>query len=89
MTETLRIGGVVLRNRMCSAPMGFPYITAGGCVTDDMIAFYELRAKGGAAIVTVSEALTHRTGRSHGRVLDLTADGALQGLTDLARAIRR
>jgi 2,4-dienoyl-CoA reductase-like NADH-dependent reductase (Old Yellow Enzyme family) len=69
--------------------MGFPYITADGRVTDDMIAFYELRAKGGAAIVTVSEALTHRTGRSHGRVLDLTADGALQGLTDLARAIRR
>jgi 2,4-dienoyl-CoA reductase-like NADH-dependent reductase (Old Yellow Enzyme family)/thioredoxin reductase len=74
---------------MCAAPTGFPYITADGLVTDDMIAFYELRARGGAAAVTVSEALTHSTGRSHGRVIDLTADGVLQGLTDLARAIRR
>jgi 2,4-dienoyl-CoA reductase-like NADH-dependent reductase (Old Yellow Enzyme family) len=83
------MGNITLRNRMCAAPTGFPYITADGLVTDDMIAFYELRAKGGAAAVTVSEALTHRTGRSHGRVIDLTADGVLQGLTDLARAIRR
>jgi 2,4-dienoyl-CoA reductase-like NADH-dependent reductase (Old Yellow Enzyme family)/thioredoxin reductase len=89
LSAPLRIGNVTLQNRMCAAPTGFPYITEDGLVTDDMIAFYELRAKGGAAAVTVSEALTHRTGRSHGRVIDLTADGVLQGLTDLARAIRR
>ncbi|MDR0838654.1 MAG: FAD-dependent oxidoreductase [Oscillospiraceae bacterium] len=89
LCSPLRVGNITLRNRMCSAPMGFPYITATGCVTDDLIAFYELRAKGGAAIVTVSEAYTHPTGKSHGRLLNLEADGALQGLTDLSRAIRR
>ena len=69
--------------------MGFPYITENGLVTNELIAFYELRAKGGAAIVTVSEAMTHPTGKSHGRLISLFADNAIQGLTDLARAIRR
>lgn len=69
--------------------MGFPYITETGLVTNELIAFYERRAKGGAAIVTVSEAMTHPTGKSHGRLISLFADNAIQGLTDLARAIRR
>ena len=85
----LQIGNLTLRNRMCSAPVGFPYITETGHVTNELIAFYELRAKGGAAVVTVSEAMTHPTGKSHGRLLSLFADNAIQGLTDLARAIRR
>ncbi|MDR2615603.1 MAG: FAD-dependent oxidoreductase [Oscillospiraceae bacterium] len=89
LVSPLRVGNVTLRSRMCSAPMGFPYITPDGLVTNELIAFYELRAKGGAASVTVSEAITHPTGKSHGRLLSLFADGALQGLTDLARAIRR
>ena len=85
----LQLGNLTLRNRMCSAPMGFPYITADGLVTNELIAYYELRAKGGAAVVTVSEAMTHPTGKSHGRLISLFADNAIQGLTDLARAIRR
>ena len=85
----LQVGNLTLRNRMCSAPMGFPYITETGLVTNELIAFYELRAKGGAAVVTVSEAMTHPTGKSHNRLLSLFADNAIQGLTDLARAIRR
>ena len=89
LSAPLRVGNVTLRNRMASAPMGFPYITADGLVTNEMIAFYEHRARGGASLVTVSEAYTHPTGKSHGRILNLGADGALQGLTDLARGIRR
>ena len=52
----MRVGNVTLRSRMCSAPMGFPDLTEDGCLTEGAIAFYENRARGGAAIVTVSEA---------------------------------
>ena len=52
----LSVGNVTLRNRMCSAPMGFPDLTEDGCLTEGAIAFYENRARGGAAIVTISEA---------------------------------
>ena len=34
----LHIGNVTLRNRMCSAPMGFPDLTEDGCLTDGAIA---------------------------------------------------
>ena len=39
--------------------MAFPDITAEGHVTKEAAAFYELRAKGGAAAVTLSECIVH------------------------------
>ncbi len=86
----LKVGKRTLRNRMCSAPMGFPDLTEDGCITDGAIAFYEQRAKGGAAIVTVSEAcVDYAHGKSHGRLINLTNPGVLANLTNLARAIKR
>ena len=86
----LRVGRLTLRNRMCSAPMGFPDLTEDGCLTEGAIAFYENRAKGGAAIVTVSEAcVDYANGKSHGRLINLCNPGVLAGLTNCARAIRR
>ena len=86
----LRVGNVTLRNRMCSAPMGFPDLTEDGCLTEGAIAFYENRAKGGAAVVTVSEAcVDYENGKSHGRLINLQNPGVLAGLTNCARAIRR
>ncbi|MDR0814060.1 MAG: FAD-dependent oxidoreductase [Oscillospiraceae bacterium] len=89
LTSPFMIGSLALRSRMCSAPTGFPYITSDGCLTRDMTSFYELKAKGGAAVVTVSEAMTHKTGRSHSRVIDLTNPFVIQSLTDTARSIVR
>ena len=86
----LRLRGLTLKNRMAAAPMGYPELTAEGLLTRDAIAFYELRAKGGAAIVTVGEAVVHyATGTSHGRSINLSHPDVLAGLTQLARAIRR
>ena len=70
--------------------MGFPDLTEDGCLTEGAIAFYENRARGGAAIVTVSEACVDYTnGKSHGRLINLCNPGVLAGLTNCARAIRR
>ncbi|MDD6189663.1 MAG: FAD-dependent oxidoreductase [Clostridiales bacterium] len=86
----LHIGKLTLRNRMCSAPMGFPDLTQDGCLTEGAIAFYELRAKGGAAVVTISEAcVDYENGKSHGRLINLCNPGVLAGLTNAARAIKR
>lgn len=86
----LKLGKRTLRNRMCSAPMGFPDLTEDGCLTEGAIAFYEERAKGSAAIVTISEAcVDYAHGKSHGRLINLTNPGVLAGLTNAARAIKR
>ncbi|MBR5380988.1 MAG: NADH:flavin oxidoreductase, partial [Oscillospiraceae bacterium] len=57
LSEPIRLGSVMLRNRMFSAPMAFPDITPEGYLTPEAAAFYELRARGGAAVVTVSECM--------------------------------
>lgn len=57
LSSPIQIGNVVFRNRMCSAPMGGTDITNEGAIGPGSKAFYELRAKGGAAAVTVSECM--------------------------------
>ena len=90
LCKYLHVGKVTLRNRMCSAPMGFPDLTEDGCLTEGAIAFYENRAKGGAAIVTISEAcVDYAHGKGHGRLINLQNPGVLAGLTNAARAIKR
>ena len=90
LSAPLQVGNIILRNRMFSAPMSHPNITPEGLITPQMTAYYELRARGGAAVVTVSEAITHfRTGKSHDRNVNLNADYAILGLSETARAIKR
>jgi 2,4-dienoyl-CoA reductase-like NADH-dependent reductase (Old Yellow Enzyme family)/NADPH-dependent 2,4-dienoyl-CoA reductase/sulfur reductase-like enzyme len=70
--------------------MAFPDITAEGYVTKEAAAFYELRAKGGAAAVTLSECIVHiKTGMSHSKHINLQDEGVLAGLTEAARSIKR
>ena len=90
LTSSVKVGTLKLKNRMCSAPMGFPDLTEDGCLTEGAIAFYERKAKGGAAIVTVSEALPdYENGNSHARMINLQNPSVLPGLTNAARAIKR
>ena len=90
LCSPIKLAGLTLNNRMIAAPMGFPELTAEGLLTQDAIAFYELRAKGGAAMITVGEAVVHyATGKSHGRSINLSHPDVLGGLTNLARAIKR
>ena len=90
LCSPLKIGNVTLRNRMVSAPMAFPDITPEGYVTKEAAAFYELRAKGGAAAVTLSECVVHiKTGMSHSKHINLQDEGVLAGLTEAARSIKR
>ena len=90
LTSPIQIGSVTLRHRMCSAPMGATDITADCCPGPRTVGFYELRAKGGAASVTVSELVVHPdTDGSHMLHLDLTTPGCLAAHTYTADAIRR
>ncbi len=90
LCQPISLGNVTFRNRMFSAPMGGTDITADGCIGRGSTAFYELRAKGGAAAVTVSELMVHpETDGSHAFHIDLTTPGSLSGFACTADAIRR
>lgn len=86
----LKIGNVTLKNRIISAPMTYPILTSDGCLTPEAIAFYELRAKGGAAVVTVSEVIVDsKTGKYYPIQVVLDAINAKDSLAMAARAIKR
>jgi 2,4-dienoyl-CoA reductase-like NADH-dependent reductase (Old Yellow Enzyme family)/thioredoxin reductase len=81
---------MTFRHRMFSAPMGATDITADCSPGPRTQGFYELRAKGGAAAVTVSELVVHpETDGSHMLHLNLTTPGNLAAHTYVADAIRR
>jgi len=85
----LKVGNVTLKNRIISAPMTFPILTADGCLTPEAIAFYELRAKGGAAVVTVSELIVQATGKYYPVQVLIDAPNAKDSLAMAARAVKR
>lgn len=90
LCKPIKIGNVHFRNRMFSAPMGGTDITADCTIGPASKAFYELRARGGAASVTVSELVVHpETEGSHMYHLDLKTVGSLASFTYTADAIRR
>lgn len=86
----ITLGRITFRNRMFAAPIGGTDITADCCVGPRTPAFYELRAKGGAAAVTASELVVHpATDASHMFHLDLKTPGCLASWTWVADAISR
>lgn len=90
LCSPITLGRTTFRNRMFSAPMGGTDITNDGCIGSKSTAFYELRAKGGAGAVTVSELMVHpKTDGSHAYHLDTAILNSLASATYTADAIRR
>ena len=90
LCKPITVGRTTFRNRMFSAPMGGTDITNDGCIGVKSTAFYELRAKGGAGAVTVSDCMVHpATDGSHAYHLDESILNSLACATYTADAIRR
>lgn len=88
--QPIKLGGLTLKNRIFSAPTSLNWGAVDGNLTLDTIAYYELKAKGGAAVVTMGESIVHSaTGKSHDRQVELDNPTSLVGLAQLARAIKR
>ena len=89
LCSPITLGRTTFRNRMFSAPMGGTDIANDGCIGPKSTAFYELRAKGGAAAVIVSELMVHPSDGSHAYRLDESILNSLACATYTADAIRR
>lgn len=90
LSSPITLGNVTFRNRMFAAPIGSTDIDKDCVPGERTRAFYELRAKGGAAAVTMSELVVHpETDGSHMLHLDLATVGSLAAFTFCADSIRR
>lgn len=87
--EPIKIGNTLFKNRIFSAPMGYPD-TVMGRVSEDVIAFFERKAMGGAAVVTMGSAVVDsRYGKGYSNELSLDSFQPRQGLSTIADAISR
>lgn len=85
----LRIGALVLKNRVVMPPMCTAYATVAGAVTDRLIAYYRARAAGGAALINVEFTYIHPTGKIFDHMLGIYDDRLLPGLGRLTEAVHQ
>ncbi|MDR0838727.1 MAG: NAD(P)/FAD-dependent oxidoreductase [Oscillospiraceae bacterium] len=91
--EPIRVGNALFRNRLFTSPTGYQDLTAEGHLTPEAMAYYERKAIGGAAAVTVGECVVDgKYGRQTGnpsRHIGLDDPTAVNSLARLADAVRR
>ena len=91
LSSPIKIGNVTFRNRMFSSPTSGTDITPDHCIGPKTTAYYELKAKGGAAAVTISAVKVHAPTDGSNMSFDLNLEtlGSLASFTYTADAIRR
>ncbi|SDL27656.1 oxidoreductase [Natronincola ferrireducens] len=90
LTSPLKVGALTLRNRIEAGPSNTGNGTVEGFLTPESMAYFELKAKGGAAIVTIGESNVHtKTGVAHGRMPCLDNPDILPSLVRTTEAIKR
>jgi len=83
-----RIGKLELRNRIFMAPMGTFLAREDGHIDERHKLYYETRARGGAALLTVEvAAIDHPRGAAMTHQLGLSEDAFIPGLADLTHRI--
>jgi 2,4-dienoyl-CoA reductase-like NADH-dependent reductase (Old Yellow Enzyme family)/NADPH-dependent 2,4-dienoyl-CoA reductase/sulfur reductase-like enzyme len=86
----LRVGPLTFKNRIESAPTSLAELSPEGYMTRENIAYYKLKAKGGAAVVTIGESIVHTpTGKSHPKQIPLDDKGVIPSLVEAADAIHQ
>ncbi|MFS8631496.1 MAG: hypothetical protein LOD92_10190 [Bacillales bacterium] len=85
-----KIGSLTVKNRIVMPPMGTNLAGFNGEVTDDLIAYYEERAKGGTGLIIVEfTCVDWEYGKGFSRQLRLDDDRAISGMFRLANALKK
>jgi 2,4-dienoyl-CoA reductase-like NADH-dependent reductase (Old Yellow Enzyme family) len=89
LLTSARIGSVEIPNRIVMPAMTTRTADEDGSVTDDTIAYYLARARGGVGLITVEMASPEKAGRHRRREIGIHDDRFLPGLTRLVEEIHR
>jgi 2,4-dienoyl-CoA reductase-like NADH-dependent reductase (Old Yellow Enzyme family) len=84
-----RIGPAEIKNRIVMPPMTTRTADAEGLVTEDTIAYYGARVRGGVGLITVEMASPEKCGRHRRHEVGIYDDRFLPGLTGLVEEIHR
>ncbi|MBB6447015.1 oxidoreductase [Bacillus benzoevorans] len=85
-----KIGSLTLKNRIVMPPMGTNLAGFEGEVTDQLIAYYEERAKGGTGLIIVEfTCIDYEYGKGFVRQVRLDDDRCVPGMFRLANAVHK
>jgi 2,4-dienoyl-CoA reductase-like NADH-dependent reductase (Old Yellow Enzyme family) len=84
-----KIGRLQLDNRLVRAATSETMATADGTVTDELVAFYETLAKGGAGLLITGHIYVERRGQCSPRQMGLYSDALVPGLRRLTDAVHK
>lgn len=90
LAKPIRLGNVLVKNRIFSAPTGLMGYDTDAHFTTDNRAYYEYKARGGVAVVTLGECIVHgESGSSHNLQPRLDDPNLLPSLTNLVKDVKR
>lgn len=86
----IKIGNLTLKNRIIASPTSNPALNMNTYMTKDVASFFEMRAMGGSAVVTLGESIVHtRTGCNSNYRLLLDDPSVIPSLSDFTRTIKQ
>ena len=84
------IGNLELKNRMIMAAMGSNFASEDGHITDQLVAYYEERARGGIGLIILeTSAITWPAGASMPNMLGFSKDEFIPSLQSLTQRIHQ
>jgi 2,4-dienoyl-CoA reductase-like NADH-dependent reductase (Old Yellow Enzyme family)/thioredoxin reductase len=87
--EPFQLGPLSLKNRFVFAPITTQYAGERGQVTELLKAHYDVRARGGAALIIVEATYVEPVGQTFFNQLGIFDDSLVPGLRELAAVIKR
>lgn len=82
LLSPLRVGNVTFPHRMLSSPTSQAQLSPEGYLTAENIAYYRMRAAGGAGLVTVGDCIVNLAdGRSHPMQVAIDDENCVPSLT--------
>ena len=87
LASPIQVNSVTMKNRMMMAPMATHLAKEDGSVTEELIAYYVERAKGGVAMITTESCFINQNGRGGIRRLGIHKESFVPSLKKLTSSI--
>ena len=87
LLSPITIGKMTMKNRMVMSPMETKLGNPDGTVSDETVAYYERRARGGVGLIIVEATYVHPLGRGFAAQLGIDSDWHIEGLARIPEAV--
>lgn len=84
--QPIKIGPVEVKNRFVVPPMGNNFSDTNGCLSDQSLAYYEARAKGGFGLITIEATVVHNGAKGGPRKPCLYDDSTIDSFERVVEA---